>query len=133
MVEIETVVLVNGVTGGNGLGIGNVDTLNRAYPQIVVISNLNRAVISTVSTGGTLFLDDVPGLFAQPYGKRTGFSVNPFYLGVGNNLYIAMSARLNEFGRQYSEGTVIGGKCFVELRHLTADGGRRLHQVDAVA
>ena len=133
LVEIETMVLVNGVTGRNSLCIGNIDTLNRIQPQIVVVPNLYRAVISAVSTGSTFFLNDVPGLFAKPNGKRTRFSVNPFYLSVGNNLYITMSARLNEFGRQYSEGTVIGGKGFVKLGHLATNSRRRLHQVNAVA
>lgn len=44
-----------------------------------------------------------------------------------------MSTRLNEFGREYSKGTVIGGKCFIQFRHFATDGRGRLYQIDAVA
>jgi hypothetical protein len=41
-----------------------------------------------------------------------------------------MPADLDQFGREYSHGAVIGGKGLVKLRHMSADGGRLLDKVD---
>jgi len=44
-----------------------------------------------------------------------------------------MSARLDEFGREYSKCTVIGGESFIQFRHFATDGRRGLNQINAVA
>ena len=41
-----------------------------------------------------------------------------------------MPADLDQFGRENSHGTVVGGKGFVELSHVTADTRTFLYQVD---
>ena len=44
-----------------------------------------------------------------------------------------MSTRLNEFGREYSEGTVISGECLIQFCHFTTDCRGRFYQIDTVA
>ena len=44
-----------------------------------------------------------------------------------------MSARLNEFGREYSKRTVIGGECLIQFCHFATDCRGRLYQIDTVA
>jgi hypothetical protein len=41
-----------------------------------------------------------------------------------------MPADLDQFGREYSYGAVIGGKGLVELGHMAANGGCFVHQID---
>jgi hypothetical protein len=41
-----------------------------------------------------------------------------------------MPADLDQFRREYSHGTVIGGKGLVKLGHMTADARRLFNQVD---
>jgi hypothetical protein len=40
-----------------------------------------------------------------------------------------MSTDIHQLRSQNSEGAIIGGKRFVELRHFAADAGQPLHQV----
>jgi hypothetical protein len=44
-----------------------------------------------------------------------------------------MPADLDQFGRDNSHGTVIGGKGLVQLGHHASNGGGPFHQVDIVA
>jgi hypothetical protein len=41
-----------------------------------------------------------------------------------------MSTDIHELGRQNSEGAIVCWKCFIELSHFPADGGKPFHQVD---
>jgi hypothetical protein len=42
--------------------------------------------------------------------------------GIGEKLDVEMPADLDQFRRDYSHGTVIGGKRLVKLRHEPANG-----------
>ena len=53
-----------------------------------------------------------------------------FHLTVGQKLYVGMSTDIQHLGRQDSDGTVVGGKGLVQLRHFPADAGQFFHQVD---
>jgi hypothetical protein len=44
-----------------------------------------------------------------------------------------MPADLDQFGREYSHGAVIGGKGFVQLRHMAANGPGFVNQVNLKA
>ncbi len=44
-----------------------------------------------------------------------------------------MLADLDQFRRDDSHGTIVGGKRFIDLRHSAADGGTFLHEIDIVA
>src|SRR5208283_2572575 len=49
---------------------------------------------------------------------------------IGEDLYIWMPADLDQFGRENSHGTVIGGKGLVKLGHMAANARRFLNQVN---
>ena len=42
--------------------------------------------------------------------------------GIGQNLDIRMPADLDQFGREYSHGAIIGGIGLVKLGHVAANG-----------
>jgi hypothetical protein len=48
---------------------------------------------------------------------------NLVYLGRGDQVDIEMPADLDQFGRDDSHGTVIGGKSLVQFAHDTTNGG----------
>jgi hypothetical protein len=89
---------------------------------IIRIRDHDRAVFYTGSTTRALFLYNVSGLLEQVYPK---VSCLPFYtvnFGIGQDLDIGMPADLDQFGREYSHGAVIGGIGLVKLGHMAADG-----------
>ena len=90
--------------------------------MIVWIRDLDRAVLYAGSTTRAFVLDNVSGLFIQGDLEVSCF---PFYtvnFSIGQDLYIGMPADLDQFGREYSHGAVIGGKGLVELGHMAANG-----------
>ena len=90
--------------------------------MIVWIWDLDRAVLYTGSTTRAFVLNNVSGLFIQGDLEVSGF---PFYtvnFRIGQDLYIGMPADLDQFGREYSHGAVIGGIGLVKLGHLAANG-----------
>ena len=92
------------------------------YFLIKLIRVLDRAVFYTGSTTRAFVLYNVSGLLDQGYLKVSCF---PFYtvnFSIGQDLYIGMPADLDQFGREYSHGAVIGGKGLVKLGHMAANG-----------
>jgi len=49
---------------------------------------------------------------------------------IRQDLYVGMPADLDQFGREYSDGAVIGREGLVELGHVAADGRRLVDQVN---
>ena len=91
--------------------------------MIVWIRDLDRTVLYTGSTTRAVVLYNVSGLFIQGDLEVSCF---PFYtvnFGISQDLYVGMPADLDQFGREYSHGAVIGGIGFIQLSHLAANGG----------
>jgi hypothetical protein len=53
----------------------------------------------------------------------SGLTLYGFQLGIRNDVYIVMPADLDQFGRNRSHGTLVGGESLIELRHHAAHGG----------
>ena len=90
--------------------------------MIVWIRDLDRAVLYTGRTTRAFVLYNVSRLFIQ---GDLEVSCLPFYtvnFSIGQDLYIGMPADLDQFGREYSHGAVIGGIGLVKLGHLAANG-----------
>jgi hypothetical protein len=97
---------------------------------IIFILDHDWAVLNTGTATRTFFLFNVSGLLYQGYIEFTCFSFYPVYFSIGQNLYIGMPADLDQFGREYSNGAVIGGKGLVQLGHMAANGRRLVDQVN---
>ena len=90
--------------------------------MIVWIRDLDRAVLDTGRTARAFALYNVSGLFIQGDLEVSCF---PFYtvnFSICQNLYVGMPADLDQFGREYSHGAVIGGIGLVQLGHFAANG-----------
>jgi hypothetical protein len=54
--------------------------------------------------------------------KITRFTTDALNFGKGEKFDVDVPADLDQFGRDNSHGTVVGGKCLVKLRHHSPDG-----------
>jgi hypothetical protein len=107
---------------GNGLSVIYMDRLIIRYFLVKLIRVLGRAVFYTGRTGRAFVLSNISGLLRQGDLK---VSCCPFYFinfSIGEDLYIWMPADLDQFRRQNSHGTVIGGESLVKLGHMPTDG-----------
>ena len=106
----------------NGLRKVYMNGFIRRQVLIVWIRDFDRTVLHTGTTTRAVVLDNVSGLFNQ---GDLEISCFPFYtinFSIGQDLYIGMPADLDQFGREYSHGAVIGGKGFIKLGHMAANG-----------
>lgn len=92
------------------------------YLLIESIRILDRAVLYTGSTTGAYALVNVSGLLDQRYIEASCFPCYTVNVGVGQDLDVGVPVDLDQFGRKYSHGAVIGGKGLVKLGHMTANG-----------
>jgi hypothetical protein len=89
---------------------------------IVWIGDLDRTVLYADSTTRAFVLYYVSGFFIEGDLEVSCF---PFYtvnFSICQDLYVGMPADLDQFGREYSHGTVTGGIGLVKLGHLAANG-----------
>ncbi len=100
------------------------------YFLIKLIRVFDRAVFYTGSTTRALALCNISGLFNQGYLEVSCFSFYTVNFSIGQDLYIGMPADLDQFGREYSNGAVIGGKGLVKLGHMAANGRCLVDQVN---
>jgi hypothetical protein len=100
------------------------------YLLIKLIRVCDRAVFYTGRTTPAFVLQNIPGLFGQSYLEVSCFSFYAVNVSIRQDLYIGMPADLDQLGRKYSDGAVIGGKGLVKLGHVAANGRRLVHQID---
>ena len=122
--------------------VAALDAFGRVYldsigPQLSVNFGGRMGFINelgcAITTPGTFVYVNVPGLFQDLNFQVTLFSFDALDCGAGMDLDIDMPADLDQFRRYNSHGTVIGGKCLIQLRHGPADGRAFFHQVNKVA
>ena len=115
---------------GNGLSEIDMDGLILRYLLIKSIRVFDRTVFYTGRTTCAFVLQNIPGLPNQRYLEVSCFPLYTINFSVGQDLYIGIPADLDQFGREYSDGAVIGGKGFVKLGHMAANGRRLFDQVN---
>ena len=101
--------------------------------MIIFIRDLDRAVFGTGSTTSAFIFYNVSGFLNQGYLEVSRF---PFYtvnFSIGQDLYIGLPVDLDQFGREYSHGAVVGGEGLIKLGHLAAERRRFINQVNPKA
>jgi len=106
------------------------DGLILRYLLIKLIRVFDRAVFDTGRTTRAFAFYNISGFFNQGYLEVPCFTFYTVNFSVGQNLYIGMPADLDQFGREYSDGAVIGGKGLVKLSHMPANGRCFVNQVN---
>jgi hypothetical protein len=115
---------------GNCLREVYMDGFILRYFLIKLIGVFDRTVFYTGSTTRAFVLYNISGLFNQCYLEVSCFSFYTVNFSIGQDLYIGMPADLDQFGREYSNGAVIGGKGLVKLGHMAANGRCLVDQVN---
>jgi hypothetical protein len=113
---------VYGICTGYGLCVRLVNRFSFNETLVVKTFKAHRTHLGTVPAGGTFIHIDISRALVQRYLKISilaGYLVNFRY---GVKLYINVPADLDQFRRDYSHGTIIGRKGFVQLGHDAADG-----------
>jgi len=100
------------------------------YFLIKLIRDFDRAVFYTGRTTRAFALYDISWLFNQCYPEVSLFPFDTVNFSIAQDLYVGMPADLDQFGREYSNGALIGGKGFVKLGHLATNGGAFVNQVN---
>jgi len=106
---------VYGIGSGYGLCIRLINRFPFYEALIVEIGETDRANFGAISAPCTFVKIDISCTSVQGDLKIAGFAGNFFNLGYGVKLYINVPADLDQFGRDNSHGTVIGGECLVQL------------------
>ena len=115
---------------GNGLSEVDMDGFILRYLLIKLIRIFDRAVFYAGRTTRAFVLQNIPGLFNQRYLKVPCFAFYTVNFSIGEDLYVGMPADLDQFGREYSDGAVIGRKGLVKLGHMAANGRCLVDQVN---
>jgi hypothetical protein len=115
---------------GNGLSEIDMDGFILRYFLIKLIRIFDRTVFNTGRTTRAFVLLNISGLSIQGYLEVPCFSFYTVNFSIGQDLYIGMPADLDQFGREYSDGAVIGGKGLVKLGHMAANGRCLVDQVN---
>jgi hypothetical protein len=97
---------------------------------VIGIGDHDRAVFYTGGTTRAFLLYNVSGLLDQGYLEVSCLTFYTVNFGIGEDLDIGMPADLDQFGREYSHGAVIGGIGLVKLGHMAANGRRFLNEVN---
>jgi hypothetical protein len=92
------------------------------YLLIKLIRVFDRAVFYASRTARAFALSNISRLFNQGDLEVSCFTFYTVNFSIRQDLYIGMPADLDQFGREYSDGAVIGGKGLVKLGHMAANG-----------
>jgi hypothetical protein len=105
-----------------------VDSLIFRYFLIERIRDFHRAVLHTGRTTCAFVLPYVPRFPEEGYREVPCLSLYITYFSIGQNFYVRMPADLDQFWREYSDGTLISRKGLVELGHMSAYRGCTINQ-----
>jgi len=100
------------------------------YFLIKLIRVFDRAVFYAGRTTRAFALNNISGLFNQGDLEVSCFPYDTVNFSIRQDLYIGIPADLDQFGREYSDGAVIGGKGLVKLGHMAANGRCLVDQVN---
>jgi hypothetical protein len=87
----------------------------------------HRTVLKAGTAAGAAFWINGSRFLFDPDLEPANLSLDADQVRVGDHLYVQMPADLDQFRRDDSHGTVIGGKGLVQLRHYSTYGGGFLH------
>jgi hypothetical protein len=118
--------------GDQGYGLSKVDMdgFVLGYFLIKSVRDFDRAVFDTGRATRAPAFDNVSGFFSQCDPEVSFVAFDTVNFGITQDLYVRMPADLDQFWREYSDGTLIGREGLVQLGHLAADGGALINQVN---
>jgi hypothetical protein len=113
---------VNGISSRNCLGVLLISCLPVGQSFIISIGNADGAYLRAFSAACAFGKINKPRLFPYPGSKMPRIALKTEKFCICDEFYIQMPADLDQFRRDDSHGTVIGGKGLVQLGHQPAYG-----------
>ena len=123
-------VRVDGMGGGNPLGKITVNGTASAQTLIEGVRHYGGTFFRTGTAAGALVFVNVTSFPAHRDFEIPRLTVHFLHFAIRQKCYIGMSTDIQHLGRENSDGTIVGGKRFIQLSHLAADAGQLLHHVD---
>jgi hypothetical protein len=114
--------LLNGKGTRYGLGISLIGGLSVAQTLIILTGQYYRTYVDAITTGRTFGSINITWGFADSNLEIPFIAFNLLYIGTGDQVDIKMPADLDQFGRENSHGTVIGGEGLVQFGHNPTNG-----------
>jgi hypothetical protein len=115
LLEIDAGLLVYDIFQGDGLLIGDVDGLSLYELFVVFIIHLLGTLFKTGTASNTLVHIHKARMLKDLHLKTALFTMDAHNFRKGHQFNVEMPADLDQFGRDDSHGTVIGGECLVQL------------------
>jgi hypothetical protein len=109
--------LGDSIAAGNRLGILFKSGFSPGKTLVILVGQLNGTDLGALPATGTLGQVYKAGLLAELGLEISGFADQSQDLGIGQEFDVQMPADLDQFGRDNSHGTVVGGKGLVQLGH----------------
>ena len=82
----------------------------------------DRAVLHATAASGAAVHVNTSRAFLDFHFKISRGPFHRFQIRIGDQFNIQMPADLDQFGRDDSHGTIVGGKSLIQLGHGTPDG-----------
>ena len=124
---------LDGVGGGDRLRIEPKGGAARTQTFVELVRQLDWTDLRAVAAAYTFRRIDETRHAANPCREVSRGTIEPEDFGLGQDIDVGMPPGLHQFGRNGAHGAVVGGKSLVELRHMTADRGLGLHQINLEA
>jgi hypothetical protein len=131
--EIDAVFGINGIFEGDGLGIFYIGGLSFGKSLVELVPDLFWAFFGTEPASDTALQVNVTGMLGNLYLEISRFPRDTLHFRKGEYLDVDVPADLDQFWRDNSHGTFVGGKGLVELAHDPANGSGPFHQVDIIS
>jgi len=127
------IALVYDISPWDGLSIRFVGGLPGANTLVELAGHGHRANLGAITATGALFQVNVAGLFPHGNLEAARLPCYGLHLCKGKKFDVEMPADLDQFWRDDSHGTIVGGEGLVQLGHCPANGGTFFNQIDLVA
>ena len=106
---------------GNGLGIFFKCRPTRGKSLVIFIGAGYGTYFLAFTTAGTFVQIDIAGCLMNLCRKIARFPFKIDKFRIGEQFNVEMPADLDQFGRDDSHGTVVGGKGLIQLGHESPD------------
>jgi hypothetical protein len=93
----------------------------------------NRAVFNTTAAPGAAIHVNTSRAFFDFHFEIASRPFHRFQIRIGDQFNVQMPADLDQFGRDDSHGTIVGGKSLIQLGHGAPDGRALFQQVHVIA
>lgn len=121
LLKIDTVLGVNHILEGNGLGVRKIGGLSLAQAGIVEIDDTPGTFFCTGATRNTQVLVNVTGRLKDRHLEVSRLPGYTLHFSKGQQLDVGVPADLDQFGRNDSHSALVGGKGLVKLSHDSTD------------